>query len=66
MIKVKSLNNYSATTFTQGNFEKGDQSYYRKITIHSKKVGFSANQQLVKKVTRGTKFNINSKRFSGK
>ena len=49
MIKVKSLNNYSATTFTQGNFEKGDQSYYRKITIHSKKVGFSANQQLVKK-----------------
>ena len=49
MIKGKSLNNYSATTFNQRHFDRGDQSYYRKITIHSKKVGFSANQQLVKK-----------------
>ena len=58
MIKVKSLNNYSATTFNRSHFDKGDQSYYRKITIHSKRVGFSANQQLVKKTISYSRYKI--------
>ena len=33
---------------SRGHLDKVDQSEYKKITIHSKKVGCAVNQQLIK------------------
>ena len=65
-MNMKSNLYYSAKyTVTGAMVDKVDQSDYRKIAKHNQESWLVANQQLIK-VTWSTKFNIDSKRFSGK
>ena len=65
-MNIKSNLYYSAKyTVTGAMVDKVDQSDYRKIAKHNQESWLVANQQLIK-VTWGTKFNIDSKRFLGK
>ena len=65
-MNIKSNLYYSGKyTVTGAMVDKVDQSDYRKIAKHNQESWLVANQQLIK-VTWSTKFNIDSKSFSGK